>query len=42
MLDEWQAHNLLGTNGNNHLTVNHSSNFVNLNNVAHTQNIENL
>ena len=40
--DCWKAYDHLGAVGFNHLTVNHSYNFVDPNTGAHTNNIENL
>ena len=40
--DCWRAYNCLSERGYEHLTVNHSINFVDPNNLAHTNNVERL
>ena len=42
MSDCWKSYDCLSTMDFEHLTVNHSYNFVDPNTEAHTQNIENL
>jgi transposase-like protein len=42
MSDEWKAYDKLGEVGYNHLTVNHSLNFVDPLSGAHTQRVENM
>ena len=41
MSDMWKAYDCLQGEGYNHLTVNHSQNFVDPDTGAHTQRIEN-
>ena len=42
MSDMWKAYDCLQDKGYNHLTVNHSRNFVDPDTGAHTQRIENI